>query len=71
MPQFKLHVVFAVGLVVVGMFVAAAEEAGGLGSTQAVRQFAAWALQVIMQVVTVEVCASRIFPQRTRSVRPR
>jgi hypothetical protein len=32
------------------------------GTTQAVWQVAACELQVIMQFVTVEVCAKRIFP---------
>lgn len=48
---------FAVALLVV---VAAA--AGAVpGTRQAVWQFADRALQLIMQLVTVEVCASRIF----------
>jgi hypothetical protein len=52
------HVVPAVALLVV-----VAEAAGGVpGTTHLVWQFAAWALQFIMQFVTVEVCASRILP---------
>jgi hypothetical protein len=35
---------------------------GGAGTTHVVWHVAAWALQVIMQLVTVEVCASRILP---------
>jgi hypothetical protein len=34
------------------------------GTTQAVWQVAACELQAIMQFVTVEVCARRIFPHR-------
>jgi hypothetical protein len=47
----------------VALLVVVAEAVGGVpGTTHPVRQFAAWALQFIMQFVTVEVCASRILP---------
>jgi hypothetical protein len=56
--QVNKHVVPAVALLVV-----VADAVGGVpGTTHPVWQFAAWALQVIMQFVTVEVCASRILP---------
>ena len=52
------HVLLAVALLVV-----VADAVGGKpGTTQLDWQFAAWALQVIMQFVTVEVWASRILP---------
>ncbi len=57
MLQFKKHIVLAVALLVV----VAAAEGGVPGTTQAVWQLAAWALQVIMQVVAADVCASLIF----------
>jgi hypothetical protein len=47
----------------VALLVVVADAVGGVpGTTHPVWQFAAWALQVIMQFVTVEVCASRILP---------
>jgi hypothetical protein len=50
--------VLAVALLVVVAAPVGAEP----GTTHAVWQVAAWELHVIMQLVTVEVCASRIFP---------
>jgi hypothetical protein len=55
--QFNKHIVLAVALLVV----VAAAEGGAPGTTQAVWQFAACALQIIIQVVAVDVCANRIF----------
>ena len=55
--QVNKQFVLAVALLVV----VAAAEGGVPGTIQPVRQLAAWALQVIMQFVAVEVCASRIF----------
>jgi hypothetical protein len=47
----------------VALLVVVAAAVGGVpGTTQMVRQFAAAALQIIMQFVTVEVCASLILP---------
>jgi hypothetical protein len=54
--QFNKHIVLAVALLVV-----AAAEGGAPGTTQAVWQFATCALQIIIQVVAVDVCANRIF----------
>jgi hypothetical protein len=45
------------------LLVVVAAPVGALpGTTQEAWQLAAWALHVIMQLVTVEVCASRILP---------
>jgi hypothetical protein len=56
--QFNKHAVLAVALLVV-----VAEAVGAApGTTQVVRQFAAAELQIIMQFVTVDVCASLILP---------
>jgi hypothetical protein len=56
--QLIKQVVLAVALLVV-----VADAVGGVpGTTHVPWQFAAWALHVIMQLVTVEVCASRILP---------
>jgi len=48
----------------VALLVAVAAPVGGVpGTRHVVRQVAAWELHVIMQLVTVEDCASRIFPR--------
>jgi hypothetical protein len=58
--QPNVHVVPAVGL---GFGVAGIVGiVGGVGTTHPVWHVAAWALQVIMQLVTIDVCASRILP---------
>jgi hypothetical protein len=44
------------------LVVVAAPVGGVPGKMQAVWQVAAWELHVIMQLVTVDVCASRILP---------
>ena len=61
--QFNMQVVFPVALFIgLGAVVVAPDDGGGAGRTQVVWQFAARALQSIMQLVTLELCASRIFP---------
>ena len=51
-------------MLAVALLVVVAAPVGGVpGTTQAVWHVAAWELQVIMQFVVVEVCASRIFPR--------
>ena len=56
--MFKLALLFAV----------AAPVGGVPGTRHVVRQVAAWELHVIMQFVTVEDCASRIFPPADAAV---
>ena len=60
------HAVLVVALVVAGRLDAIKDDAAaGAGKTQAVWQFAACALHVIMQLLTVEVCASLILSAAT------
>jgi hypothetical protein len=61
--QFNKHgvVACALGMGVGALLVEPVEAAGGVTTTQVVRQFATCELQFIMQLVTVELWASRIF----------
>ena len=62
--QFNRHVALDVALLVV-----VADAAGGVpGTTQAALQAAPCELHVIMQIVTVDVCASWIFSAATAPV---
>jgi hypothetical protein len=61
--QFNKHgvVACALGMGVGALLVEPVEAAGDVTTTQVVRQFATCELQFIMQLVTVELRASRIF----------
>jgi hypothetical protein len=61
--QFNKHgvVACALGMGVGALLVEPVEAAGGVTTTQVVRQFATCELQFIMELVTVELWASRIF----------
>jgi hypothetical protein len=63
--QFKRHATLGPALVVPAFVTVLAAPAAVVGNwpgkTQVVRQLAAVELQIIMQLVTFDVCASRIF----------